>query len=67
MAKAHARGESTIAKTAIQAAINSGGALAPTSIEAFSRLVEAAVVTYPVGASERLAAIAAVADPAGQR
>lgn len=62
MAKAHARGESTIAETAIQAAISSGGALAPTSIEAFSHLVQAAVVTYPVGLSEQLAAIAAVAQ-----
>ena len=62
MAKAHARGDSTIAEAAVQAAISSGGPLAPISPEAFRRLVQAAIVTYPVGASEQLAAIAAVAE-----
>ena len=62
MAKAHARGDSTIAEAAVQAAITSGGAIAPTSTEAFSRLVQDAVVTYPVGLSEQLAAIAAIAE-----
>jgi hypothetical protein len=61
MSKAHARGDSTLADGPLQAIITSGSPLAPASPEELTRLINAAVVTYPVGASEQEAAMEAVA------
>jgi hypothetical protein len=62
MGKAHSRGPTTLAESAVQAIISSGGPLAPKTLKELSDLVGAAVATHPVGAAEADAAIAAIAE-----
>jgi hypothetical protein len=62
MGKAHARGGTTLAESAVEAIISSGGPLAPATLGELNNLVGAAVATHPVGAAEQEAAIAAVAE-----
>jgi len=62
MGKAHSRGPTTLAESAVQAIISSGGPLAPETLEELNDLVGAAVAVHPVGAAEADAAIAAVAE-----
>ncbi|TMK34110.1 MAG: hypothetical protein E6G58_12245 [Actinobacteria bacterium] len=62
MGKAHARGATTLAESATEAIISSGGPLAPKDLKELNDLVGAAVAVHPVGAAEVEAAIAAVAE-----
>jgi hypothetical protein len=62
MGKAHSRGPTTLAESAVQAIISSESPLAPNTLGELHDLVGAAVATHPVGEAEADAAIAAVAE-----
>lgn len=62
MSKAHARGESVVAEAFLQSLVESGSDVAPTTLQDLRDILSAATVTYPVGAAEQEAAIAAIGE-----
>jgi len=62
MGKAHARGDSGVSESAVQAALAPGSPFAPATPDELTEIVEHARYTLPVGFDEQEAAIAAVAE-----